>query len=95
MTTVVKIHWEGIPLLQDVTKIRNGERGNLVSVGKGGREPWERGWEQGMSIGKRKFKKREQCRQLEMKLLLGLGFKLGFVPIFHCPAPRAVPRFQF
>ena len=30
-----------------------------------------------------------------MKLLLGLGFKLGFVPIFHCPAPRAVPRFPF
>ena len=24
-----------------------------------------------------------------MKLLLGLGVKLGFVPIFRCPAPRA------
>jgi len=45
------------PLLQDVTKIQNREQGNLVSVGKGGRGPWERGWEQGMSIGNGKFKK--------------------------------------
>ena len=28
-------------------------------------------------------------------LLIGLGFKLDFVPIFHCPAPRAVPCFPF
>lgn len=45
------------PLLQDVTKMRNWEKGNLVSVGKGGREPWERGLSQGMSIGNGKFKK--------------------------------------
>ena len=45
------------PLLQYVTKIKNKEQGNLASVGKGGREPWERGWEQGMSIRNGKFKK--------------------------------------
>ena len=31
----------------------------------------------------------EQNRDLEMKLLIGLGFELGFVPIFHFPVPRS------
>ena len=30
----------------------------------------------------------EQNRHLEMKLLIGLGFELGFVPIFHFPVSR-------
>ena len=30
----------------------------------------------------------EQNRDLEMKLLTGLGFELGFVPIFHFSVPR-------
>lgn len=30
----------------------------------------------------------EQNRDLEMKLLTGLGFELGFVPIFHFPVSR-------
>ena len=30
----------------------------------------------------------EQNRESEMKLLIGLGFELGFVPIFHFPVPR-------
>ena len=42
-------------------------------------------------------KKWEQTRELEMKLLIGLGFKLGFFfPNFHFPVPRSpfpVPRF--
>ena len=29
----------------------------------------------------------EQNRELEIKLLIGLGFKLGFVPIFYFPIP--------
>ena len=41
----------------------------------------------------------EQSRELEMKLLIGLRFKAGFVPICHFPIPRArpllhVPRFS-
>ena len=44
----------------------------------------------GMSAGdeKKKKKEREQKRELEMKLLIEPGFKLGFVllvPIFHFP----------
>ena len=35
----------------------------------------------------------EQNRDLEMKLLIGLGFELGFVPIFHFPV--LVPRSPF
>ena len=30
-----------------------------------------------------------KSRELEMKLPIGLGLKLGFVPIFHFPAARA------
>ena len=31
----------------------------------------------------------EKKRELEMKLLRGLGLKLGFVSIFHFPVPRS------
>ena len=41
---------------------------------------------------KMKKKKREENRELEIKLQKGLGFKLGFVPIFHFPVPD--PRFS-
>ena len=42
---------------------------------------------------------KEQSRELEMKLLIGLRSKVGFVPIFHFPFPCArsplhVPRFS-
>ena len=37
-------------------------------------------------------KKWEQNRELEIKLQKGLGFKLGFVPIFHFSVPD--PRFS-
>ena len=40
----------------------------------------------------KKKKKREENRELEIKLQKGLGFKLGFVPIFHFPVPD--PRFS-
>ena len=48
----------------------------------------------GMSAGdeEKKNKEREQNRELEMKLLIEVGFKLGFVqlvPIFHFPVPCA------
>ena len=43
-----------------------------------GNESWEQ-----------ESEKWEQKRELEMKLLVGLKFKLGFVPIFHFPVPRA------
>ena len=38
-------------------------------------------------------------KELEMNLLIGQGFKLGFVPIFRFPVPCArsplpVPRFS-
>ena len=33
----------------------------------------------------------EQSRELEMKLLIGLRFKAGFLPICHFPIPRARP----
>ena len=36
-------------------------------------------------------KKWEQSRELEMKLLIGLRFKAGFLPICHFPIPRARP----
>ena len=49
---------------------------------------------QGNERGRRekKNKEREQNRELEMKLLIELGFKIGFVllvPIFHFPVPCA------
>ena len=40
----------------------------------------------------------EQNRELEMKLLIELGFKLGYVTIFHLPVPYSpfpVPRSSF
>ena len=47
----------------------------------------------GMSAGdEKKNKEREQNRELEMKLLIELEFKLGFVllvPIFHFLVPCA------
>ena len=42
----------------------------------------------GMSHGERKREKWEQDRELKMKLLIGLGFKFGFVSIFHFPVSR-------
>ena len=33
--------------------------------------------------------KLEQNKELEMQLLIGPGFKLGFVPIFHFPVPHS------
>ena len=42
----------------------------------------------GMSHGERKREKWEQDRKLKMKLLIGLGFKFGFVSIFHFPVSR-------
>ena len=39
--------------------------------------------------GERKNEKWERNRELDMKLLIGLRFKLDFVLIFHFPVPRA------
>ena len=39
--------------------------------------------------GERKVENCEQMRELEMTSLIGRGFKLGFVPIFHFPLPRS------
>jgi len=53
----------------------------------------------GKEHGEWEIEKWEQNRELEMKLLTGRGFKLGFVPIFSfslssCsfPAPRSPSR---
>ena len=43
--------------------------------------------EQGTSTGNRKMKSGNKLRELEMKFLIGLGFKLGFVPIFNFSVP--------
>ena len=50
-------------------------------------------------LGERENEKWEQARKLEMKLLIGLGFRLGFVPpfffifyFFIFAFPRACPR---
>ena len=40
----------------------------------------------GAGNGKKKWEKK---RELEMKLLRGLGLKLGFVSIFLFPVPRS------
>ena len=59
--------------------------------GTGSGEPEAGKGEKGMGnqLRERKHEKWEQKRELEMKLLKGLGlFKLGFVPIFHFPVPR-------
>ena len=47
------------------------------------KNPWER------RAGSREFGKWEESRKLRMKLLIGQGFKLGFVPIFHFPVSRS------
>ena len=39
--------------------------------------------------GERKNEKWEKKRELEMKLVRGLGLKLDFVSIFHFPVPRS------
>ena len=49
--------------------------------------------EWGMSIGNGKLKNGNKSRELEIKLLIGLGFKLGFVPFFIFPVPVLIPRF--
>ena len=49
-----------------------------------GNESWEQ-----------ESEKWEQKRELEMKLLVGLKFKLGFVPIFHFPVPRVCSPLLF
>ena len=50
-------------------------------------------------LGERENEKWEQTRKLEMKLLIGLGFRLGFVPpfffifyFFIFAFPRACPH---
>ena len=53
----------------------------------------------GNEQGEQENEKWEQNKELEMKLLIGLGFKWSFVSIFHFPVPRArfplpVPRFS-
>ena len=83
------------PLLQDVTKMRNWEKGNLVSVGKGGREPWERGWEQGMSIGSGKFKKMKTMETIGNEVTTGSRVQVRFCSHFplscsKCSSPLPV-----
>ena len=53
-------------------------------------------------LGERKNEIWEQTRKLETKLLIGLGFRLGFVPpfffifyFFIFAFPRACPRSPF
>jgi len=43
--------------------------------------------EQGTNTGNGKMKSGNKLGELQMKLLIGLGFKLGFVPIFNFPVP--------
>ena len=43
---------------------------------------------QGKSLGNGTKEKWPQNRQLEFKLLTGLRFKLGLIPIFHLPVQR-------
>ena len=50
--------------------------------------------EQGMSTKNRKLKNGNKSRELEIKLLIGLGFKLGFVPFFIFPVPVLIPHFS-
>ena len=49
-----------------------------------GNESWEQ-----------ESEKWEQNSELEMKLLVGLKFKFGFLPIFHFPVPRACSPLLF
>ena len=39
-------------------------------------------------LGEREDEKWKQSRELKRKVLIGLSFKLGFVPIFHYFVPR-------
>ena len=43
----------------------------------------------GNEVGEREIEKWGKNRELEMKLLIELGFNLGFVSISHFPVPRA------
>ena len=47
-----------------------------------------------MSTKNRKLKNGNKSRELEIKLLIGLGFKLGFVPFFIFPVPVLIPHFS-
>ena len=49
--------------------------------------------EWGMSTGNGKLKNGNNSRELEIKLLIGLGFKLGFVPFFIFLVPVLIPHF--
>ena len=50
----------------------------------------------GNERGERENEKWEQYRELEMKLLIGLGFKVGFVFLFFIfPFSMLVPRCRF
>ena len=49
--------------------------------------------EQGMSTKNRKLKNGNKSRELEIKLLIGLGFKLGFVPFFIFLVPVLIRHF--
>ena len=49
-------------------------------------------WETGTSTGNRKMKKWKQSRELEMNLVIGLKFQLGFFLILHfCRFPCSFP----
>ena len=50
--------------------------------------------ELGMSAGNGKLKNGNKSGELEIKLLIGLGFKLGFVPLFIFPFPVFIPHFS-
>ena len=53
---------------------------DVAKMGNGEQGTRKRGW---------KNEKWDQNTDFEIKLLRGLGLKLGFVPIFHFPVPRA------
>ena len=65
-----------------VTETRNGERG----TGNGERGTGNGLLVQGTSTGN---------GRMEIKRLIGQGFKLGFVPILLFPLPVLVPRYPF
>ena len=70
LSVVIKYTFFGaLWVFRDVTKTRNGKRG----TGNGERRT---------SAGNGKIKKWEQNRELPMKLLIGLGFKIIFSPFF-------------
>ena len=50
--------------------------------------------EWGMSTGNGKLKNGNKSRELEIKLLIGLGFKLGFVPFFIFLFPVLISHFS-